>query len=237
MELIIGGKTLDKRVLSRDQVSQSLYQQEKLPSSKRYLDPDNEKTYESTCKVGGLVGGSLYHKRVILDTRNKDMLFNILVYSSTSGSHLEMRKTRAMVILVSTLAFFKHFKDGKEFRDGGGEDVNFISDDTEEDEIIVIHSEDDAVDVVPVRDRKDVINLESQKDNDGIWTHVKCRRDIMLKEVLLAYCERKQIDYKDISFVYDGKRLPVRKTPLQLGMKDDDTIEAFRPVHGGGRRQ
>ncbi|VFQ79265.1 unnamed protein product [Cuscuta campestris] len=94
--------------------------------------------------------------------------------------------------------------------------------------------------------------MESESDNnnysvrlsiiynlDGIRTHVKCKRDIMLKEVLLAFCERKQIDYKDISFFYDGKRLPVRKTPLQLGMKDDDTIEAFRPVHGGGggRRQ
>ncbi|VFQ93802.1 unnamed protein product [Cuscuta campestris] len=60
---------------------------------------------------------------------------------------------------------FESFVPETEFQDGGGEDVNFISDDTEEDEVIVIHSEDDAADVAPVRDRKDVIDLESQKDS------------------------------------------------------------------------
>ncbi|VFQ89316.1 unnamed protein product [Cuscuta campestris] len=50
-----------------------------------------------------------------------------------------------------------------QFEDIGVDDGDFISD-KEEDEVIVIDSDDDMADVAPVRERKDVILLESQKD-------------------------------------------------------------------------
>nr|GMD63541.1 small ubiquitin-related modifier 1-like [Ipomoea batatas]GMD66182.1 small ubiquitin-related modifier 1-like [Ipomoea batatas]GMD68415.1 small ubiquitin-related modifier 1-like [Ipomoea batatas]GMD79709.1 small ubiquitin-related modifier 1-like [Ipomoea batatas] len=48
----------------------------------------------------------------------------------------------------------------------------------------------------------------------------------MMKGLLVAYCDKKQVEYGDIQFLYEGKRLP-------MGMKDGDEIEAFMNVQGG----
>ncbi|XP_019172834.1 PREDICTED: small ubiquitin-related modifier 2-like [Ipomoea nil] len=69
---------------------------------------------------------------------------------------------------------------------------------------------------------------------DGIRSKVRCRRDKMTKILLVAYCDKKQLEYGDIRFLYEGKRLPVKKTPNEMGMKDGDEIEAFMNVQGGG---
>ncbi|VFQ64621.1 unnamed protein product [Cuscuta campestris] len=50
-----------------------------------------------------------------------------------------------------------------QFEDIGIDDGDFISDKVE-DEVIVIASDDDMANVAPVRERKDVVLLESQKD-------------------------------------------------------------------------
>ncbi|RAL54874.1 hypothetical protein DM860_013570 [Cuscuta australis] len=91
---------------------------------------------------------------------------------------------------------FESFVPETEFQDGGGEDVNFISDDTEEDEVIVIHSEDDAADVAPVRDMKDVIDLESQKDN--VFLHGSEEGDLILLDTKIddpEGCEKRGIEH------------------------------------------
>ncbi|VFQ63015.1 unnamed protein product [Cuscuta campestris] len=62
-----------------------------------------------------------------------------------------------------------YFTNLTEFEDGGGEDFeviaeDIISDDKEENEVIVIDSDDDGADVAPVRE-KEVIDLTSDEDD------------------------------------------------------------------------
>ncbi|VFQ62226.1 unnamed protein product [Cuscuta campestris] len=69
--------------------------------------------------------------------------------------------------------FYESYISETEFEDGGGEDFeviaeDIISDDKEENEVIVIDSDDDGADVAPVRE-KEVIDLTS--DEDDVFDH------------------------------------------------------------------
>ncbi|RAL36946.1 hypothetical protein DM860_003868 [Cuscuta australis] len=65
--------------------------------------------------------------------------------------------------------FYESYISETEFENGGGEDFeviaeDLISDDKEENEVIVIDNDDDGADVAPVRE-KEVIDLTSDKDD------------------------------------------------------------------------
>nr|GLL42025.1 small ubiquitin-related modifier 2-like [Ipomoea trifida] len=67
-----------------------------------------------------------------------------------------------------------------------------------------------------------MIELSILFHQDGISSIVRCRRDKMMKGLLVAYCDKKQVEYGDIQFLYEGKRLPVKKTPNEDGNEHSD---------------
>lgn len=47
-----------------------------------------------------------------------------------------------------------------------------------------------------------------------------------LKKLMLDYCQRRNLEYGTLRFIFKGRFLSLRQTPAQLMMKDDDIIEA-----------
>ncbi|KAF8085509.1 hypothetical protein N665_0665s0018 [Sinapis alba] len=65
-----------------------------------------------------------------------------------------------------------------------------------------------------------VTNLEDEGlDVYKIGTHVH------LKKLMLDYCQRRNLDYRTLRFIFNGRFLRPRETPAQLLMEDDDIID------------
>ncbi|KAJ0257284.1 Rad60/SUMO-like domain-containing protein [Hirschfeldia incana] len=47
---------------------------------------------------------------------------------------------------------------------------------------------------------------------------------VHLKKLMLYYCERRNLDYRTLRFMFNGRFIRPRQTPAQLLMKNDDTI-------------
>ncbi|CAA3026436.1 small ubiquitin-related modifier 2-like [Olea europaea subsp. europaea] len=72
------------------------------------------------------------------------------------------------------------------------------------------------------------------KTQDGDEVYYRVRRDRKIHSLLMAYCKEKNFEYEVMRFVYDGRRLDVKKTPDEIGMEDEDSIDAFTHGSGGG---
>ncbi|KAL2463352.1 Small ubiquitin-related modifier 2 [Forsythia ovata] len=72
------------------------------------------------------------------------------------------------------------------------------------------------------------------KSQDGDEVHYRVRRDRKIQSLLMAYCKEKNFEYKAMVFVYDGRKLPVKRTPDEIGMEDEDCIDVFMHQSGGG---
>ncbi|CAH2037046.1 unnamed protein product [Thlaspi arvense] len=64
-----------------------------------------------------------------------------------------------------------------------------------------------------------ITNLE-----DGAIDIYKMGAHVHLKKLMLAYCQRRNLDYRTLRFIYNGSFLKPRQTPAQLLMQNDDTI-------------
>lgn len=64
--------------------------------------------------------------------------------------------------------------------------------------------------------------------------HYKIKRNKRLFKLLTVYCERSNIDYKTMRFVYDGRRVLPTHTPNSLHMRDGDVIDVMGESDGGG---
>jgi len=76
------------------------------------------------------------------------------------------------------------------------------------------------------------INLKVASQ-DGNEIFFKIKRDTPLKRLLDAYCERQGVDHTNIRFLYDGERVADESTPNQMGMEDQDVIDAVLEQTGG----
>ncbi|XP_060181804.1 small ubiquitin-related modifier 2-like [Lycium barbarum] len=73
------------------------------------------------------------------------------------------------------------------------------------------------------------------KSQDGTFVHFEVNPSIIMKELLKAYCKKKQIiDYKTVRFFFDEKRISSRNTVNELGLEDGDQIDAMLFQVGGG---
>ncbi|XP_028759589.1 small ubiquitin-related modifier 1-like [Neltuma alba] len=68
---------------------------------------------------------------------------------------------------------------------------------------------------------------------DGQTLAFKMKRDNKLIKLLHAFCERKQVSYRFMRFLYHGKRIKGKQTPHLLNMKDGDQIDAMTDQDGG----
>ncbi|XP_054805217.1 small ubiquitin-related modifier 1-like [Prosopis cineraria] len=68
---------------------------------------------------------------------------------------------------------------------------------------------------------------------DGQKLSFRMKRDTKLIKLLLMYCDRKQVSYRSVRFLYHGKRVKGRLTPDLLNMEDGDEIDAMTDQDGG----
>ncbi|KAG5588516.1 hypothetical protein H5410_048950 [Solanum commersonii] len=75
------------------------------------------------------------------------------------------------------------------------------------------------------------IHVQSQ---DGSIIIFNVSPDTITKKIFKIYCKKKQMDYKTVRFLFDGKRVSPAKTIDENGLKNGDEIVAVLHQDGGG---
>ncbi|XAR58692.1 hypothetical protein NMG60_11014184 [Bertholletia excelsa] len=75
------------------------------------------------------------------------------------------------------------------------------------------------------------LRLQRQDEGDKFF---RIRRDLPLRRLMLAYCERLGLHIDAVRFCFDGKRVKDSQTANDLEMKDGDVIDAFSDMLGAG---
>ena len=75
------------------------------------------------------------------------------------------------------------------------------------------------------------------KAQDGTEVYFKVKKTTKLKKLMDAYCARVGKEAGSIRFLFDGDRIQEDATPDQLGMEDEDEIDAMVEQQGGGETQ
>ncbi|KAG5485775.1 hypothetical protein LSCM1_07187 [Leishmania martiniquensis] len=68
---------------------------------------------------------------------------------------------------------------------------------------------------------------------DGAEMFFKIKRGTQLKKLIDAYCKKQGISRGSVRFLFDGAPIDDSKTPEDLGMEDDDVIDAMVEQTGG----
>eukprot|EP01105_Mastigella_eilhardi_P004517 TRINITY_DN1602_c0_g1_i1.p2 TRINITY_DN1602_c0_g1~~TRINITY_DN1602_c0_g1_i1.p2 ORF type:complete len:122 (+),score=51.74 TRINITY_DN1602_c0_g1_i1:51-368(+) len=68
---------------------------------------------------------------------------------------------------------------------------------------------------------------------DGSEVFFKIKRTTTLKKLMEAYCKRLSVNEKSVRFLFNGSRITDQQTPNDLGLEDDDIIDAMLSQVGG----
>lgn len=68
---------------------------------------------------------------------------------------------------------------------------------------------------------------------DGAEMFFKIKKGTLLKKLIDAYCKKQGITRASVRFLFDGSPIDEGKTPEDLGMEDDDVIDAMVEQTGG----
>lgn len=68
---------------------------------------------------------------------------------------------------------------------------------------------------------------------DGAEMFFKIKKATQLKKLIDAYCKKQGIGRASVRFLYDGEPIDESRTPEDLGMEDDDVIDAMVEQTGG----
>ena len=71
------------------------------------------------------------------------------------------------------------------------------------------------------------------KAQDGSEIFFKIRPSTQLKKLMDSYCQRQGVDPKTVRFLFEGTRINETATPRELGMQNDDSIDAMVEQRGG----
>lgn len=71
------------------------------------------------------------------------------------------------------------------------------------------------------------------KDQNGTEVHFRVKTKTKFEKIIAAYCQKKGIDASSIRFVHEGQRVQRHDTPEDLGMEDNDSIDAITEQTGG----
>jgi len=71
------------------------------------------------------------------------------------------------------------------------------------------------------------------KSQDGNEVYFKVKKTTQFMKVMSAYCKKVGADLDTVRFLFDGQRLRPEQTPADLGMEDDDEIDAMVQQTGG----
>ncbi|KAI8112810.1 hypothetical protein M9434_004130 [Picochlorum sp. BPE23] len=75
------------------------------------------------------------------------------------------------------------------------------------------------------------IKVRDQQNGEVVF---KVKRSTRFKRVLDAFCNKKSWDSAQVRFAYEGQRVQEDMTPDDLGMENNDCIDAFLEQIGGG---
>ncbi|KAK6138566.1 hypothetical protein DH2020_027691 [Rehmannia glutinosa] len=77
------------------------------------------------------------------------------------------------------------------------------------------------------------VNLIIKSNEDGEeMVFVSVKRNVKIKKLLRGYCRHASLDYRSTRFVIDHRYFSHDKTPNQLGLEDDDQIDALTDGNG-----
>ena len=68
---------------------------------------------------------------------------------------------------------------------------------------------------------------------DGDEIHFRIKPTTLLSRVKRVYCERLSVDQNAVRFLYDGQRIKSNATPADLGLENNDVIDAIMEQVGG----
>lgn len=91
---------------------------------------------------------------------------------------------------------------------------------------------DPPADVPPDSASSEPITLKV-KAQDGSEIFFKIRPSTQLKKLMDSYCQRQGVDPKTVRFLFEGTRVGETSTPRELGMQNDDSIDAMVEQRGG----
>ncbi|NXQ50924.1 SUMO3 protein, partial [Catharus fuscescens] len=69
---------------------------------------------------------------------------------------------------------------------------------------------------------------------DGSVVQFRIKRRTPLGKLMKAYCCRKGLSLRRVTFLFDGQPVKGDDTPAQLEMEHKDTIEVYQQQTGGG---
>ncbi|KAL5705262.1 hypothetical protein ACHQM5_023590 [Ranunculus cassubicifolius] len=86
------------------------------------------------------------------------------------------------------------------------------------------------------KERENYIRLkvknQHDKNKDAVFV-MKMRKTTKLKKLMATYSDHLQMDFGEISFVFDGRRIKDDQTPNDLEMEEGDIIDAMLYMCGG----
>lgn len=68
---------------------------------------------------------------------------------------------------------------------------------------------------------------------DGAEMTFRIKTTTQLKKLFDAYCKRQSINRQSVRFLFDGTPVDENKSPEDLGMEDEDVIDAMVEQTGG----
>ncbi|CAH8279807.1 unnamed protein product, partial [Arabidopsis lyrata] len=68
---------------------------------------------------------------------------------------------------------------------------------------------------------------------DDICVYFRIKRDVELRKMMHAYSAKVGVEMSTLRFLFDGNRIKLNQTPNELGLEDEDEIEAFGEQLGG----
>lgn len=69
----------------------------------------------------------------------------------------------------------------------------------------------------------------------GQEVYFRIKKRTALQKLMRAYCHRLGLSEDSVRFLFDGDRIQGTQSPDDLGMQDDDVIDAMVQQIGGGR--
>ena len=81
-------------------------------------------------------------------------------------------------------------------------------------------------------------SLQNEEENH-LEKGLRCYRviphlySLVLSQIMDCFCIRVSADPRSLRFLYDGNVLDLNATPEQMGMEDEDTIDAMLTQVGG----
>eukprot|EP01101_Sappina_pedata_P002988 TRINITY_DN1319_c0_g1_i2.p1 TRINITY_DN1319_c0_g1~~TRINITY_DN1319_c0_g1_i2.p1 ORF type:complete len:104 (+),score=54.69 TRINITY_DN1319_c0_g1_i2:40-351(+) len=70
---------------------------------------------------------------------------------------------------------------------------------------------------------------------DGSEVFFKIKKTTPFRKLMEAYCQRQGKSINSVRFLYDGDRITEGHTPKELGMQDNDMIDALLQQTGGSQ--